>query len=219
MLLLTAATTLELDAFVSASPVGGDILTFCTGVGPVETALQLTHTLATTTQPISGVINFGIAGAYVGDGNGAGLLDICLADREILGDLGICLHERVEPLRGDCFDILDTFDLDSPLLHRVANILADAAIAMHRGTFVTVNCVSGTRRRGDSLARQHQALCENMEGAAVARVCRHFQLPLVELRCISNLVEDRDPATWRLREACRRCGQVVAQVVEGLRHV
>jgi len=218
MLLLTAATPLEMDAFLSACSARDDVLTTCTGVGPVETALQLTHYLSTTSQPITGVINFGVAGAYLGDEHGAGLLDICLADREILGDLGICLHERVEPLRGECFDVFDTFDLDSPLLHRVINILQGATIAVYRGTFVTVNGVSGTRQRGNSLARQHQALCESMEGAAVARVCHHFQLPLVELRCISNLVENRDHATWRLRDACRRCGQVVAQLVEGLTH-
>lgn len=219
MLLVTAATSLEMDAFLSASSAGRDVHSLCTGVGPVEAALHLTHYLAATSQTITGVINFGVAGAYLGDGRGAGLLDICLADREILGDLGICIQEQVVALRGESLAIFDTFDLDSPLLQQVTTLLEGATIAVHRGTFVTVNCVSGTRRRGDSLARQHQALCENMEGAAVARVCRHFQLPLVELRCISNLVEDRDPTTWRLRDACRRCGQVVARVVEGLSHV
>jgi len=69
------------------------------------------------------------------------------------------------------------------------------------------------------LARQHQALCENMEGAAVARVCQQFGLPLLELRCISNLVEDRNLQNWQLKQACTRCGEAAALIVEGLSHV
>lgn len=216
MLLVTAATAFEMDGYLSARQEDCKVLTVLTGVGPVEASLQVTHCLATTSHTITGVINFGVAGAYLGTGQGANMLDICLADREILGDFGICFNERVEPLRGEGFAIVDTFDLRSPPLQRAESVLRNAGIAVQRGTFVTVNCVSGSRRRGDMLAHKHRALCENMEGAAVARVCRHFQLPLVEVRCISNLVEDRDTATWRLRDASRRCGQVVAHLVKEL---
>lgn len=219
MLLVTAATAFEMDGFLSAHPDNSQVLTALTGVGPVEATLQVTHFLATTSHAISGVINFGVAGAYLGTGQGANMLDICLADQEILGDLGICINEQVEPLRGESFTIFDTFDLHSPLLQQAETVLRNGGITAHRGTFVTVNSVSGSRRRGDILAHQHRGLCENMEGAALARVCRHFQLPLVELRCISNLVEDRDTATWRLRDASRRCGQVVAHLVQELAHV
>ena len=97
-------------------------------------------------------------------------------------------------------------------------VLAGGRMACRRGTFVTVSCVSGTSRRGDLLARQHQGLCENMEGAAAARVCREFGLPFLELRCVSNLVEERDLRKWRLREACDRCGEAAALLLQGLRH-
>ena len=219
MLLVTAATAFEMDAFLSARPADSKVLTALTGVGPVEAPLRVPHFLATTSRAISGLINFGVAGAYLGTGPGTNMLDICLADLEILGDFGICINEQVEPLRGEGFAIVDTFDLHSPLLQRAETVLRNGGVTVQRGTFVTVNCVSGSRRRGDMLARQHRGLCENMEGAAVARVCRHFQLPLVEVRCISNLVEDRDTALWRLRDASRRCGQVVARLVQELAHV
>ena len=219
MLLVTAATAFEMDAFLSICPPEERIRTVLTGVGPVEAALQVTQALATTASAITGVINFGVAGAYLGERSTVSLLDICLAEQEILGDLGICIHDQVAPLRGEGFSLFDTFLLHSPLLQRAEQILRDGGIIAQRGTFITVNCVSGTRQRGDILARQHRAICENMEGAAVARVCAHFQLPLVEVRCISNLVDDRDPATWRLRDACRRCGEVVAHLVQELAHV
>ena len=40
-----------------------------------------------------------------------------------------------------------------------------------------------------------------MEGAAVAMVCKTFNTPCVELRCISNMVEDRNTADWMLEDA------------------
>lgn len=190
-----------------------------TGIGPVEAAMQVTAFLAQTPLPVRAVINFGVGGAYIRESGGADLLDLCLADCEVLGDLGICYGDRMEPLRGGSLEIVDTFPLDCPEVHRAGALLASLNISFHQGAFVTVNCVSGSRQRGDDLTRQHQALCENMEGAAVARVCRYFHLPLIELRCISNLVENRNTQNWRLRDACQRCGQVVAQVVQGLTHV
>jgi len=63
------------------------------------------------------------------------------------------------------------------------------------------------------LAGLYRGLCENMEGAAVARVCREFGLPCLELRCVSNLVEDRDRSRWRLRDACAMAAEAAALVV------
>jgi futalosine hydrolase len=135
-----------------------------------------------------------------------------------LGDFGICYGDTVEPLRGESLPILDTFTLDSQLLAQAETLLSNGKVDYKRGPFVTVSCVSGSRQRGVLLARQHQALCENMEGAAVARVCQQFALPLLELRCISNLVEDRNLQNWQLKKACSRCGEVAALIVEGLPH-
>ena len=54
----------------------------------------------------------------------------------------------------------------------------------------------------------------DMEGAAVARVCGALQVPCLELRCISNMVEDRDLSKWRLREACEKAGATAALLME-----
>jgi len=216
MYLVTAATPFEMDAYLQACSQPLPAQQLITGIGPVEAAVRVTAFLAEIAAPIRGVINIGVAGAYVDDNQGPQVLDICLADREILGDFGICTGEAVEPLRGESLEILDSFWLENNLLTTTESLLVDMGIAYRRGTFVTVSCVSGSRRRGVLLGRQHQALCENMEGAAVARACLQFGLPLLELRCISNLVEDRNLQHWQLKNACRRCGEVAAMVVEGL---
>ena len=40
-----------------------------------------------------------------------------------------------------------------------------------------------------------------MEGAAAAHVCAMHDVPFLEVRGVSNLVEDRDRAAWRIAEA------------------
>jgi futalosine hydrolase len=218
MFLVTAATAFEMEAFAKACGPLMSCEQLLTGIGPVEAAVQLTAYLASSAGSLQGVINMGVAGAYV-EMEGADLLDICLAETEVLGDLGICTADGMEPLRGAAFEIVDTFDLDQGLRQRAAELLRDADVPYKSGIFVTVNCVSGSRQRGVMLARQHSGLCENMEGAAVARACQQFGLPLLEVRCISNLVTDRDLQKWQLKQACARCGEVVALVLRGLQHV
>ncbi len=217
MFLVTAATDFEMQPFLAACPVR-DPLHLVTGVGPVETAVRLTRRLADSDGTVDAVINFGVAGAYLRPDadRTPQLLDICLAEQEHFGDLGVCLADRIEPFDRDLLGVNDFFELDRDLLARAAVILDAGQFTFHRGVFVTVNCASGTARRGNMLAARFQALCENMEGAAVARVCRAFDLPCLELRCVSNLVEDRDTGRWQLKKACCRAGEATALVFSHL---
>lgn len=215
MYLVTAATSFELKPFVNDLPSGLAVETLLTGVGPVETAVRLTAFLAKSGNDCLGVINIGVAGAYI-RGKGAQLGDICLAEGELLGDLGICLEDSIESIQGPALQIQNQFSLDRELLAAAESILQQCSVPYKVGTFVTVCGVTGTDRRGKMLTRQYQGLCENMEGAAAARACLEFGVPLLELRCISNLVEQRNRANWRMKDACQKCGKVAAQVVEGL---
>ena len=92
------------------------------------------------------------------------------------------------------------------------NILKDKNIAFKVVNFVTVNCCSGTAVRGEFLRKKFSAGCENMEGAAVAMVCKNFNIPCVELRSVSNMVKDRDTESWQLAEAIEKIC-MVAEVV------
>ncbi|MDA8164587.1 MAG: futalosine hydrolase [Desulfobacteraceae bacterium] len=213
MLLLVAATEPEIARARSLLDSGGiDFLV--TGIGPVEAALSLTRALAQMTVPYRGVVNVGVGGAFAG--SGPGLLDLCLARREVLGDLGICLDGRIDDF-SPSLAVPRSFPLENRLLADAEAVLAGAGVPFRTGTFVTVGCVSGTRLRGDMLRDRHQAICENMEGAALARVCQAFGVDFLEIRAISNLVEDRDPAAWRLREAAEAACRAAAGLLPALR--
>ncbi|OGQ99934.1 MAG: futalosine hydrolase [Deltaproteobacteria bacterium RIFOXYD12_FULL_55_16] len=212
MILLVAATEME------ALPLAGKKIAqphelFVAGVGLLETAVRLTRRLGEGREGISLVLNFGVAGAY--GGSGAGLLDICLAGSEVLGDFGICHEEGVEPFAGQLATSV-AFPLDPRYLAQAWEILGKQDYGCKKGVFVTVNGVTATARRGAMLHAAHNGLCENMEGGAVARVCAEFAIPCLEVRCVSNLVEDRNPANWQLAAAVRKCGQAVSLLVDHL---
>lgn len=213
-ILITAATDFELRAFDQAGNAE-HVLRLLTGIGPVETAYTLTAMLCRHSGQISAVINFGIAGAF--PSNDASLLDICIAEQEILGDLGLCLPERIERLSERGLAVKDIFALDAGLRRTAKYALQQANISCKTGTFVTVSCASGTENRARRLGRQFQGLCENMEGAAVARVCEAFHLPCFELRCVSNIAGERDRRRWRLHEACLRAGHAAAIAAAALK--
>jgi futalosine hydrolase len=212
MFLLVAATEPEIARARALHPLGGvDFLV--TGVGPVEATLALAQALGGAPARYRGVINVGVGGAF--GGAGLEVLDLCLARREVLGDLGICFAGRIEDLSPG-LPAPRIFSLENGLLAAAEEILTGAAVPFRTGTFVTVSCVSGTRARGDMLRDRHQAICENMEGAALARVCQAFGVDLLEMRAISNLVEDRNPAAWRLREASAQAARAAAGLIAEL---
>lgn len=214
MYLLAAATEMELAPIrkILGSCPGIDFLLL--GVGPVNAAYSLTRYLSQCPLEVAGVINFGVAGAYLD--TGLGLLDLCLAEKEILADLGICIAEAIDPFDEKILNIQREFDLQNEFFRQARSFLTTAQISFQSGPFATVNCVSGTTSRGNSLKVAHNALCENMEGAAVARICQGFEIDCLELRSISNLVEDRDPSAWQLTEACEVAGLHTARLTEYL---
>lgn len=168
---------------------------------------------------LAGVIGFGVGGAYPGSGLAIG--DLALATDEIYGDEGVDAPQGWLSTREMAIPLLRRSDTEYynefPLVPervRAASAALDGMQITHRsGAFVTVSNCSGTQRRAEEMADRFAALVESMEGAAVAHVCRLYDTPYVEVRGISNLVEDRDLSRWRLQEAAKRCAEAVEQIV------
>jgi len=83
-----------------------------------------------------------------------------------------------------------------------------------RGRFVTVSTCSGSRQRGEELARRFHGICENMEGAAVAQVCLRYGISCLEIRGISNLVDERDMKIWDIPRAVEAAQRFVLKFIE-----
>ncbi len=218
MFLVVCATEFELQPLLEkVNPENQGWMSLITGVGMVETTLSLTRFLEQQRGQIHTVLNFGVGGAYKCHGReGAGLLEICLAEQEVFGDFGVCHVDHIEPL-GEHLLHRSHYSLDPDLLNKADTLLQENGFSVKRGNFVTVCGVSATENRGTMLGTQYDGLSENMEGAAVARVCEEFNLPLLEMRAISNFVEDRDIKRWKLTEACSQAAKAAAILLKGLR--
>ncbi|MDD5759897.1 MAG: futalosine hydrolase [Desulfobulbaceae bacterium] len=206
MFLLVTATEQEMQPLTERLAETPGWLPFVAGVGCLETAVNLTRFLSETSIPIQAVINCGIAGAFVD--SGPGLLDICLAQSETQADVGVWMASGI--IDFDTIHIPTQFPLSTPLRTKAQAILSAHGQKPWIGPFVSVLAVSGTLNRGETLRTKHQAICENMEGASVARIALDFQLPCLEIRSISNMVIDRDLSQWQLASAIQRLAQTMA---------
>lgn len=201
--------------------VGGRPVVLCVGgMGKVNAAHAAT--LAVTRFAPSALIVFGIGGAYPGSGAQVG--DIAIARREIAGDEGVLTDEGFKDteyigiplLKTASSGIYNTYPATAPLVALAEAALAShpAAGASHTGPFVTLSTCTGTNDRARELEQRYQALCENMEGAAAAHVALAHGLPWVELRGISNIVENRDVVKWDIPRAARAAQHAVVRTVE-----
>ncbi|MCQ4046286.1 futalosine hydrolase [Streptantibioticus rubrisoli] len=84
---------------------------------------------------------------------------------------------------------------------RLSRTVADALGAGY-GTVLTVSTVTGTAGSAAQLADRHPtALAEAMEGFGVAEAAAGHQVPVLEIRTVSNTVGPRDRAAWRIGDA------------------
>lgn len=215
MFLVVTATPQEMAPIARRLAAFPGWLPLVTGVGCLETAIGLTRFLSQEQRPITAIINCGVAGAFVGAG--PGLLDLCLADHESLADAGIATADGI--VEFDTITLPSRFPLHGPLLDQARTILTKQGLSFWVGPMVSVLAVSGTQARGEGLRARFSALCENMEGAAVARVAAEFHLPCLELRTISNMVEERDLTRWQLAQAIARLAEAMALLLPGLREL
>lgn len=166
------------------------------------------------------IISTGCGGAYPGSGLSVG--DLAVASDEIFGDEGVTtptgwmdLHQMGLPLlsEGERF-WYNSIPLARHEAEKAMQLADSHGLHLTRGRFVTVSGCSGTKTRGLELGRRHQAICENMEGAAVALTALRYGIPCLEIRGISNLVEDRDMSRWDISRAVEAAQRFVIKVVD-----
>lgn len=183
-----------------------------TGIGVVNTAHALTCQFEEQLPAL--VIQFGLAGAYVPAR--LPVASVALATEENYGDVGVITPDGWKPadeigiplVPGDD-PLFNRFPLDPELVGRAAQICG-----AKYGPFVTVSQCTGVQALGDALHHRFGALCESMEGAAAAHVCALYNVPFLEVRGVSNLVEDRARARWNIVGAATAAQQAVMKIVE-----
>ena len=160
--------------------------TLCCGIGPVEAALQTA--LALSRRRPDAVLHIGIAGARTIEPPALVLGSEAVYCDVIDAASTLPRVERAEP--------------DAELLARARAALPEAL----------VQPIATCARVGGGTACDVEA----MEGFGVLRAAALAGVPAVELRAISNAVDDSDRGRWRLDDAFQALAGAVPRVLEAL---
>jgi futalosine hydrolase len=175
------------------------------GVGVVSAALSLADLSATI--GADRIIMVGSGGALPGSELNVG--DLAVASSEILSELGVCVDQGI----GDVQSLaLPGLSQEVPLDRRMADTLLGSAAKHARvrvGSFLSVVGVSADAGQAEARAHKFQALVENMEGYALALAGQRLNIPVGEVRAISNMAGIRDKSAWDLPLANKRAQATV----------
>jgi futalosine hydrolase len=190
------------------------------GVGKINAAAAATALIERCRPKL--VINTGCAGAYLASGLSVG--ELAVASDEILGDEGVLTSKGWQDLRSMGLPSLihgnrlyhNAIPLSRHAAEKAVQLADYLGVRLMRGAFVTVSTCSGSRLRGEELVRRFHGICENMEGAAVALTCVRYGIDCLEIRGISNLVEERDMKSWDIPRAVEAAQRFVLKYIEEL---
>ena len=237
--IVTAATPRELDVLITSLEgrerfhtcsretyrgeiQGWPVIAATTGIGKVNTAAVVSALLERFKPEL--LINTGCAGAYRGSGLAVG--DLAMASSEAFGDEGILVPEGWQTLeligipaverQGERY--FNCFPLTQWAMDKAGYVAHAAGLTLHVGRFVTVSTVSGTAEQGEELRSRFDGICENMEGGAAAQVALLYGVDCMEIRGVSNLVEDRDLSRWDIPLATQRVQEFIPRFIGALCH-
>jgi futalosine hydrolase len=170
-----------------------------TGVGMVATTFAVTRKLAETQYDL--VINIGMAGTFTNELEIGQVVWVAIDE---FSELGVEDYSRFIPA-----DDLGLMDEADRVFHADENYRPNLLGV----TALTVNRVHGNAATIERDFKQFQSNIESMEGAAVAYVCKQFDVPWVEIRAISNLVEPRNRDAWNIPLALENLHSEVAKYI------
>jgi futalosine hydrolase len=196
-----AASPLPLGPYGGCRTAAADVLV--SGIGPAAAAAATATALALGEYGVA--LSLGIAGAFRGT---AEVGDTLVATELVAADLGADSPTGFLGLGALGWQD-DTVPVDADLLRVVLSRLGDAVT----GPLVTVSTVTGTRARADELAARHGAVGEAMEGWGVLVAATAHQVPVLEVRTVSNLIGDRDPSSWDVPVAFAALAEVGARLL------
>lgn len=211
-ILLTSATEREISPALDwlrtcATRVGengytlGDVsVQICiTGVGIMATTEALTRALLSL--PFDFAVQAGVAGAY---SRSLALGEVVFVETDALSDLG------AEDSDGSFMDVYalglagknDPPFCDGRLRSLgLEGIWGEALRRFPSVSAITVQTVAGKEETITARAIRYRADVETMEGAPFHYCCLRTGVPFAQLRAISNYVEPRNRAAWKMPQA------------------
>ena len=199
-ILIVAATAVEIAPLARAGRPGVEVL--LTGVGMVPTAVRCATALAMERYDFA--LNLGLCGSF----------DPSLPPGAVVH----VVEDRIAELGAeDGGRFLSIEDLQLTGDHHFVNAAPPANAALARlpaARGITVNTVHGSTASIDAVVRRFSPQVESMEGAAFMCACLQHRVAFAQVRAVSNVVERRNRAAWKMDEAIERLNAAAREIVE-----
>lgn len=160
-----------------------------TGVGMTATAYALGKYLSANYKL---VLNLGIAGAFNHKTPLASLVNVVSDEFAELG-----------AENGDSFISIDELGFGKAKYIARNNLLNSEVEQLVKVHGITVNRVHGNSNNIARIVQQFNPDIESMEGAAVLYCCEKETIPCLQVRSISNYVEQRNKGNWQIGSAIK----------------
>ncbi len=187
-----------------------DIDILISGIGVVCTMYSLTKKLLNKQYDL--VINIGIAGSF---NKNIKIGDVVLVKEEQFGDLGIEDKNNFQTLfEAGLISMNNSPYKNCKLYYKktfyrsIKNLIIVKAL--------TVNTVSGNKVSIENLNRKFNADIESMEGGAFFYVCLMENVKFLQIRAISNYVEERNKNKWDIPLSINNLTKTIINLLDEL---
>ncbi len=175
-----------------------------TGIGGVLTSYALTKSLAE--KKYNWVINAGIAGSF---SKNLEIGDTVLVNIDQFADLGIEDKDDFYTMFEKGFGDKNKFPFKNAKLENPNEINID----LKRVEAITVNRTHGNIWSIELFKNKFKADIETMEGAAFFYVCLIEKTKFLQLRSISNYIEERNEANWDIPIAIKNLNDKLSEII------
>jgi len=215
-LLLVSATSLEIKPLITELGQGEElpfhitrysyrhfqIDILVTGVGMVPTAALTSMVLGQ--YDYDAVINAGICGSF---NRAIHLGTVLNVTKDCLPETGAENGEHFLSLIDLKLLDQDEFPFTAGKLENNSEFESMLIKSLPSVSGVTVNTVHGNAESIKSFLTRHSAEVESMEGAAFMYSCIIRRIKFIQIRSVSNFIEDRDPTKWNIPLAVNSLNQ------------
>ncbi len=176
-----------------------------TGIGSTLTTYALTKKIST--KKYNFIINAGIAGSFIPDLN---IGDVVHVKSDEFADLGIEDKNEFFTLFEKGFIEKDQFPFNNCKLFNPNEL----NLKLKNVSGITVNTTHGNKNSIELFKNKFNADIETMEGAAFFFVCLNEGVKFMQIRAISNYVEERNNANWDIPLAINNLNEKLFEITD-----
>ncbi len=178
-----------------------------TGIGSVFTTYSLLRKISEQDYDI--IINAGIAGSFNANMN---IGDVVFVHSDEFADLGVEDKTEYFTMFEKGFIKKDQFPFTNGQLLNPYEFKLD----IHKASAITVNTTHGCKKSIELFQKKFNADIETMEGASFFYVCLQEGVKFMQIRSISNYVEERDTAKWNIPLAIKNLNRELFDIISVL---